>query len=336
MNTTPSATPHLNSTTASDGRRRTPARNRSAAGRRHAARARRGRPSLGPRWRRIDRQRLADRRHRRPVRCRAGRDHSRPDHRDVSRLHGRGPDRRREAGRTACRDPGRSASATDWPVGSDRGRAPTSAVTNHMERRRAIIAAAEDAADMRRRMGAAALEMDAASDGSGRRSGASPSPRGCPASTGRNERCSSRRSMPRPVNWSCSTATAESTLWTLSPPAVPAARPLPTGSGPAGTSTAATDPMPRTPTWQPGTHGCWCCRPSAAEHSRRWTGACISRRRSTNFAYTAAESRLSSRTSTPSDCSTPMRWIRRCVRRPLEPATTKAEPCAEQLTEFWR
>ena len=35
--------------------------------------------------------------------------------------------------------------------------------------RAAIIAAAEDAADMRRRMGAAALEMDAASDGSGQR-----------------------------------------------------------------------------------------------------------------------------------------------------------------------
>ncbi len=36
-----------------------------------------------------------------------------------------------------------------------------------MERTSAIIAAAENAADMRRRMGAAALEMDAASDGSG-------------------------------------------------------------------------------------------------------------------------------------------------------------------------
>ena len=35
-----------------------------------------------------------------------------------------------------------------------------------MERTREIIAAAEDAADMRRRMGAAALDMDAASDGS--------------------------------------------------------------------------------------------------------------------------------------------------------------------------
>jgi NTE family protein len=36
-----------------------------------------------------------------------------------------------------------------------------------MERTSKIIAAAEDAADMRRRMGAAALDMDAASDGSG-------------------------------------------------------------------------------------------------------------------------------------------------------------------------
>jgi NTE family protein len=49
------------------------------------------------------------------------------------------------------------------PVGSNRGRVP---VADHMERIGKIIAAAEGAADMRRRMGAAALEMDAASDGS--------------------------------------------------------------------------------------------------------------------------------------------------------------------------
>jgi len=52
------------------------------------------------------------------------------------------------------------------PVGSDRGRVPIRPVADHMERRRKIIASAEDAADMRRRMGAAALDMDAASDGS--------------------------------------------------------------------------------------------------------------------------------------------------------------------------
>ena len=52
------------------------------------------------------------------------------------------------------------------PVQSDGGRVPVGPVADHMERTSAIIAAAEDAADMRRRMGAAALEMDAASDGS--------------------------------------------------------------------------------------------------------------------------------------------------------------------------
>jgi NTE family protein len=52
------------------------------------------------------------------------------------------------------------------PVGSDRGRAPIGPASDHMERTSAVIGAAEDAADMRRRMGAAALEMDAGSDGS--------------------------------------------------------------------------------------------------------------------------------------------------------------------------
>jgi NTE family protein len=52
------------------------------------------------------------------------------------------------------------------PVGSDRGRVPIRPVTDHMERIGTIIASAEDAADMRRRMGAAALDMEAASDGS--------------------------------------------------------------------------------------------------------------------------------------------------------------------------
>jgi len=53
------------------------------------------------------------------------------------------------------------------PVGSDGGRVPIRPAANHMERTSKIIAAAEDAADMRRRMGAAALDMEAASDGSG-------------------------------------------------------------------------------------------------------------------------------------------------------------------------
>ena len=48
------------------------------------------------------------------------------------------------------------------------GRAPIGPTANHMEITSRIIAAAADAADMRRRMGAAALETDAASDGSAR------------------------------------------------------------------------------------------------------------------------------------------------------------------------
>ncbi|WP_077489880.1 patatin-like phospholipase family protein [Sinomonas mesophila] len=53
------------------------------------------------------------------------------------------------------------------PAGADGGRVPVRSAADHLERTGRIIAAAEDAADMRRRMGAAALEMDAASDGSG-------------------------------------------------------------------------------------------------------------------------------------------------------------------------
>jgi NTE family protein len=52
------------------------------------------------------------------------------------------------------------------PTASDRARGPIRPVVDHLERVRAIIASSENAADMRRRMGAAALERDAASDGS--------------------------------------------------------------------------------------------------------------------------------------------------------------------------
>ncbi|RAX44236.1 patatin-like phospholipase family protein [Arthrobacter sp. AQ5-06] len=50
------------------------------------------------------------------------------------------------------------------PAGSDGGRVPVRPVADHLERTARIIAAAEDAADMRRRMGALALDLAAASD----------------------------------------------------------------------------------------------------------------------------------------------------------------------------
>jgi NTE family protein len=52
------------------------------------------------------------------------------------------------------------------PVGSDGGRVPNVPVADLLEKTSGIIGAAADAADMRRRMGAAALEMDAASGSS--------------------------------------------------------------------------------------------------------------------------------------------------------------------------
>jgi NTE family protein len=52
------------------------------------------------------------------------------------------------------------------PVGSGGGRGPAGPAVNHMERTAAIIAAAEDPVDMRRRLCASALELDAASDSS--------------------------------------------------------------------------------------------------------------------------------------------------------------------------
>jgi NTE family protein len=52
------------------------------------------------------------------------------------------------------------------PVASAGRRGTTGAVVDHLERFRGIISASEDAAEMRRRMGAAALDKAAASDGS--------------------------------------------------------------------------------------------------------------------------------------------------------------------------
>jgi len=54
------------------------------------------------------------------------------------------------------------------PAGSDAGHVPIRPAANHMEIISGIIGAAEDAPDMRRRIGAAALGMDASSDGSRR------------------------------------------------------------------------------------------------------------------------------------------------------------------------
>src|SRR4029450_192144 len=53
-------------------------------------------------------------------------------------------------------------------AGSGGGRSPIGSVAEHLERTNRIIAAAADAADMRRRVGAAVVAEDAAADGSAR------------------------------------------------------------------------------------------------------------------------------------------------------------------------
>src|SRR4051812_29399421 len=50
------------------------------------------------------------------------------------------------------------------PVGSHARRVPKRPVADHLEKFRKIIASAEDVTDMRRRMGAAALDREAGSD----------------------------------------------------------------------------------------------------------------------------------------------------------------------------
>ena len=173
------------------------------------------------------------------------------------------------------------------------GRVPIGPVADHMERTSRIIAAAEDAADMRRRMGAAALEMDAASGSSEqaqRRAAVA-------------ARLPSQRWPQRPMLIVAVDAhTGEPVVFDRRSgvdlvDAVAASCANGFGvphqvSAPTDTSTAATDAT-RMPIWRPDTEGCWCCRLSAADHGIRWSGACILPRRSTNCAPAAAMSRRS-------------------------------------------
>jgi len=202
-------------------------------------------------------------------------------------------------------------------------RVPIRPVADHLQRTSTIIASAEGAADMRRRIGAAALDMEAASDGSWQAQW-----RATVASRLPTQRWPQRTVLITAVD----AHTGEPVVFDrhsgvdlVDAVAASCASGLPYRIGDDGTSTAATDAT-RTPIWQPDTGECWCCHPSAAEPCNRWTGACSSRRRSTSCAQAEAESRRSSRTATPSTCSAPTRWICRCVRLLLELVTSKAEP----------
>ena len=211
------------------------------------------------------------------------------------------------------------------PVGSDRGRVPIRPVADHLERIRNIIASAEDAADMRRRMGAAALDMDAASDGSWQTQW-----RATVAARLPSQRWPQRTVLITAVD----AQTGEPVVFDrhsgvdlADAVAASCSSGLPYRIGDSRYIDGGYRSQRRE------------CRSGSRIRAGagavtirrqitdiRWTGACISQRRSTSSARAAAESRRSSRTATPSTCSAPMRWICRCVRPLLEPVTTKAEP----------
>jgi hypothetical protein len=191
---------------------------------RHKAGTRPGRASLGPRRRRIDGQRVADRRHRRPVRRRAGREPSRPDHRDVSQLDGHGPDSRRDP--TELFAAILAAAPRDGPVRSDRAEDAFRSVRwrttwrgqarSSPPPRMRLTYVAEWARRHRHGCGVGRLLADAVA---------------------RHRRLPAAQSAPSATNGAhtgepvVSTATAESTWRTPSPPAVPVA--FPAGSGQA-------------------------------------------------------------------------------------------------------
>ena len=190
------------------------------------------------------------------------------------------------------------------PVGSDGGRVPIGPVADHMERTSRIIAAAEDAADMRRRMGAAALEMDAASDGSGQTrwratvAARLPSqhwPQRTVLITAVDAHTGEPVVFDRHSGVDLVDAVAASTCQRPSLPhrrqpihrrRLPTQRECRSGSRIRAGAGAVT-------TWRQIT-------------ARRWSGACILQRRSTNYAHAAAESKPSSRIATPATRSAPI------------------------------
>jgi hypothetical protein len=217
------------------------------------------------------------------------------------------------------------------PVGSDRGRAPTRPVADHLERMRKIIASAEDAADLRRRMGAAALDWMRHRT----------APGNAVARDRRRAAAQSSLAGTKVLITAVDAQTGEPVVFDrdsgvdlTDAVAASCASGCPTGSGTADTSTAATDPTPRMPIWPPDTSGCWCCHPSAAERCTRWTGARILPRRSTT-----TRPRQQSRDDLPGQ------RLRAPVRRQCDGSVAasarrsswlrQGRARAEQLTEFW-
>ena len=207
-------------------------------------------------------------------------------------------------------------------AGPGRGRAPNFSGPGYMEWSNGIIGSADDASDMRRRMGAAALELDA-SDGS-----SSARWRDVVAS-----RLPSQHWPQQPVliaavdahsgepvvfdrhsGIDLVDAVAASTS-AMTPYRIGANRYINGGYRRSENADLRLD-----------TGGCWCSRRSPAGRGCLGSGAWTWLPKSPNCGQGAAGSKLSFRMAARGTCSVPTRWIHQRVRRPRGEATTKAGP----------
>jgi len=179
------------------------------------------------------------------------------------------------------------------------GPPPVAPVVDHMERTNRIIAASKNAADMRRRMGAAALELDAAPDGSGQDRW-----RSVVAARLPSHRWPERAILITAVDAN----TGESVVFNrLSGVDLVDAVAASTANGFGVPPFGIGDDRfidggyrrTRMPIWQPDTSGFSSCRPSAAGRGIPTNGECSLLPRSTSFAPAAAPSRRSSPITAP-------------------------------------
>ncbi|BAS14058.1 hypothetical protein AHiyo8_23610 [Arthrobacter sp. Hiyo8] len=211
------------------------------------------------------------------------------------------------------------------PVGSGPGRAPARPVVNHLERINKIIADAQDVADMRRRLGAAALDMDAASDGAWstqwRTTVATRLPsQHWPERTVLITAVDARNGEPVAFDRHSGVDLVDAIAASCSsglPYRIGDKRYLDGGyrSNAENADLAA------------GYGRVLVLSPFGGRSLQPLEWARISRRRSTNSAQAAAESRRSSRTATRSTCSAPMPWICRCVRPRPRRLRARQSPC---------
>ncbi len=189
---------------------------------------------------------------------------------------------------------------------SGQGTRPERLGPSYLEWSNQVIGSAKDPSDMRRRMGAAALELGCLRNVEPgplarhrRRSSAQPAV-AAPTRPHHSRRCADRE----PVVFD-----RQSGVDLVDAVAASTSAMTPYRIGESATSTAATAAA-RTPTWRPAADGCSCCPRSAAGRACRPRGAWTSQPRSPSCAQAAAAWRRCSPTAARVTSSTPTRWTR--------------------------